>query len=60
MAPPKLRHQLNSVLTPGERISSVNVRGTGEKKVLVAGNGTYVRQVRDDVRELRDVWSWSA
>lgn len=46
MAAPKLRHPLNSLLTPGERIGSVNARGTAEKKVLVAGKGTYVRQVR--------------
>ena len=44
MAPPKLRHLLDSLLTPGERIGSVQIRGA-EKKLLIAGKGTYVRQV---------------
>ena len=45
--PPKLRHPLNSRVTPGERIGAVLVRGT-EKKMLVPGKGTYVRQVSSD------------
>ncbi|KAL3796107.1 hypothetical protein HJC23_000610 [Cyclotella cryptica] len=41
---PRLRHPLNSRITPGERIGSVLLRGVGEKKMLIPGKGTYVRQ----------------
>ena len=47
MTQPKLRQQINSLVTPGERIGSVNARGIGEKLALIAGKGTYIRQVSE-------------